>query len=111
MLRPTATWAFGEVARLANSDRASAMAPAERCLYVEKLPQIPAEVPSFQAFFEKTGGIPRDCVRSRDVHEVSDPLNADRAARGRSCGRFGIAAGCRITWQDDVIQRMGQNLR
>src|ERR1051325_514348 len=54
---------------------AHAMTAAERREYLEKLQQILPEVPSFQAWLEKTGEVPPDFDSFPRVNELPDPLH------------------------------------
>src|SRR5690242_3628738 len=60
---------------LALALTASAMTPAGRRQYLEKLQQILPNVPSFNAWLEKTGELPPDFDTFPKINTLPDPLH------------------------------------
>jgi pimeloyl-ACP methyl ester carboxylesterase len=75
MSRPVAAFSVVALCLLASWPKANAMTPAERRQYLEKLQQILPQVPSFQAWLEKTGELPPDFDALPRVNGLPDPLH------------------------------------
>ena len=74
MSSPKAVWVFGLIALAAGWQPAGAMTLAERQEYLKKLQQILPQVPTFNAWLEKTGEIPPDFDSFPRVNGLPEPL-------------------------------------
>ena len=76
MSRPKSFLILAAVAMLSGWQTSGAMTEAERRQYLEKLQQILPEVPSFQAWLQRTGELPPDFDSLPKMNNLPDPLTS-----------------------------------